>query len=156
MTAQIESIVALAGDQELGIPPRRQDLPRGLEENGEARALARRPGRADHGNLPVGRVAGPPAAAGTPGAISEIRSAGKAEALDQLVSQFRAGGDQSPEPAAAQLQPAFQDTEIVDRLEVRQPPGIGQRERHGGHRLVKHVQHAGMFEAGFQLQPAHR
>ena len=32
MTAKVERILALAGDQELGVPPRPQDLPRGLEE----------------------------------------------------------------------------------------------------------------------------
>ena len=64
----------------------------------------------------------------TPGPISVIRSAGNPRP-GQPLGKFRARDDQSPKPATAQLQAAIQDREVIDCLNIRNLPCVGQRER---------------------------
>ncbi len=74
-------------------------------------------GRADHRDLLLGRSRG--GRRGSDARKYERNLIGReAKIVGQLESDFRAGRDESAEPAAAQLEPAFQDAEVSNGLEV--------------------------------------
>ncbi len=106
--AEVDLVLALAGDDELGVDPRVER--RVGRRSGRSRTPSRRPAGpavADH------RDRGPTAAARpglggprSPGGPRAIEPAGTPRSRDQVVGQLAAGRDQPAAPAPAQPEPA--------------------------------------------------
>ena len=124
--AKVERAFALPGDQKLGVPPGVQDHSGGIEEAGEPRAFAGQSGCPNHRDLRARRAGngGTGRDAGTDHADPVSR---ESEPIRQSESQVRARNDEFAKPAQAQPDAPVQDGEVIHRLDVGHPPGVGRR-----------------------------
>ncbi len=157
-TAEIHLIGPLAGDHELGIDPRVDHLPRRVQEGREPRARHQGPGRADdrqattRGRDPRRVVVGNL----DPRVHDRDPRGWDVELAGEVIGQLAAGCDQAPAPAPAQPESAPGGYEFVDRLNVGNPPVVGDGQADVAEPRLQDVAKVGIAEPLTEPEPANR
>ena len=142
--AEVDLVLALAGDHELGVDPGVEHPPRGVQERREARGRDQRPGRTNDRAPAPRRDRGPLLADLDPGITTEIspgtpRSATRSSASSRLAAT-------RPRHQRRLSRAGRRGQELLDRQDVWDSPVLGDRQAHGA------TTRAGR-ESGRGLQP---
>ena len=156
--AEVDLIVSLSRDHELGIDPRVENSARCVQERGEARSGNQGAGRADdrHGSQALDGGRSDRLGSRNPRAGHRQQGGRDSEIRFEIAGELPADRHQFSTPATTQPQSVARPEELIDRLNVGKTPMLGDRQPRAAHRGVEDMEQLGPARGIVQAEGAGR